>query len=151
MWMQPSPFSSTTFHLLFFNNVTQPSLNWALGSSKACLLTLSHWLFSLLKTCCRQTVLLVPVHHCTLFSLSQNIKCIKEQWNSATNKASTTADRVDGWSLAREKFDPLCMLLWVSVCVCEHKAQRKWINTKLLRVETGRHAWWNFFYQRALI
>lgn len=136
--------SLTTFHLRFAR-VTQPCLSWALGAPVARLCTLGHWLFSLLTTCCRQTVLLVPVHHCTFFSLSQNIKCIKEQWNSATNKDSTTADRVEGWASAREKFDPLCMLLWVSVCVYEHKAQRKGINTKLLRVETGRHAWWNFF------
>lgn len=53
------------------------------------------------------------------FCFSQNIKCIKDQLNSATNKDSTTADRVDGWSTAREKFDPLCIML-----LCVSKGQR---------------------------
>lgn len=71
-----------------------------------------------LTTCCRQIVFLVLVHYCTFFCISQNIKCIKEQLNSATNKDSTTADRVDGWSTAREKFDPLCIML-----LCVSKGQ----------------------------
>lgn len=106
----------------------------------------------LLTTCCRQIVLLVLVHYCTFSCFSQNIKCIKDQWNSATNKDSTTADRVDGWSEAREKFDPLCiMLLCVHTKDSTHKAQRGGINTMLVRVETGRHVRWNFFSQKALI
>lgn len=57
----------------------------------------------LLRTCCWQIVLSVAAHYCTFSCLSQHIKCIKDEWNSATNKASTTADRVDGWSPARER------------------------------------------------
>lgn len=78
----------------------------------------------LLTTCCRQIVLSVLVHYCTFSFFSQHIKCIKDQSNSATNKDSTTADRVDGWSTAREKFDPLCiMFLCVSVCACTCRGQ----------------------------
>ena len=95
----------------------------------------------LLTTCCRQIVLSVLVHYCTFSCFSQHIKCIKDQWNSATNKDSTTADRVDGWSTAREEFDPLCiMFLCVSVCVhvedSTHKAQREGINSMLLKSGT---------------
>lgn len=101
-------------------------------------------------------MLSVLVHYCTFSCFSQHIKCIKDQWNSATNKDSTTADRVDGWSTAREKFDPLCiMFLCVSACVhvqdSTHKAQRGGINSMLLRVEPGRHVRWNFFPQKSLI
>jgi len=84
-------------------------------------LSLSSWP---LTTCCRQIVLSVLVHYCTFSRSSQHIKRIKDQRNSATNKDSTTADRVDGWSTARDKFDPLCiMFLCVCVCVCVCRGQ----------------------------
>lgn len=76
----------------------------------------------LLTTCCRQIVLSPLVHYCTSSCFSQHIKCIKAQWNSATNKDSTTADRVDGWSAAREGFD-LCAHVCVHVEHSRHKAQ----------------------------
>lgn len=72
-----------------------------------------------LTTCCWQIVPSVLVYYCTFSCFSQHNKCIKEQWNGATNKDSTTADRVDGWSTAREKFDPKSiMILHLCVCVC---------------------------------
>lgn len=127
-----------------------------LGAIRCALYSRAQGFLWLLTTCCRQIVLSVLVHYCTFSCFSQHIKCIKDQWNSATNKDSTTADRVDGWSTAREKFDPLCiMFLCVSACVhgedSTHKAQRGGINSTLLRVEPGRHVRWNFSPQRALI
>lgn len=104
-----------SFHLLFLSIYPiYPCQTW--GAALPGLFALGpSW-----TTCCRQIVLLVLVHYCTFFfCFSQNIKCIKDQLNSATNKDSTTADRVDGWSTAREKFDPLCIML-----LCVSKGQR---------------------------
>lgn len=106
--LHPS-FISSSVHL------SQPSLCQAPGGLLAVLLTPGSGSLRLLTTCCRQIVLSVLVHYCTFCCFSQHIKCIKDQWNSATNKDSTTADRVDGWSSARGKFDPLCIMF---LCVC---------------------------------
>lgn len=103
-------------------------------------------------------MLSVAAHYCTFSCLSQHIKCIKDRRNSATNKASTTADRVDGWSAARERVwslvynVPACVYLEDSTH-SQHtqSTKRRGINSMLLRVEPGRHVWWNVFPLGALI
>lgn len=86
--------------------------------SHPCVRSRGHWLLArysravflrLLTTCCWQIVLSVLVHYCTFSCLGQHIKRIKDRWNSATNKGSTTADRVDGWSQARGGSLILCV------------------------------------------
>ena len=146
------PFFPSSFHPLLWLSIPMSGL-WGVTHSSLYSGACPPWL---LTTCCRQIVPYVPAHYCTFSCFSQHSKCIKAHWNGATNKDSTTADWVDGWATAKEKFDPLCtMFPCVSVCVhagdSRHRAQRGGINSTLLRVEPGRRVWWNFFPQTTLI
>lgn len=116
--------SSASFHPSFNSYSPHPAHPSLSGAPKAtrCSPCAGPVFLLLPRTCCWQIALSVAAHYCTFSCLSQHIKCIKEWWNSATNKASTTADRVDGWSPARERVWSL--VYNVPACVCVLRGQR---------------------------
>lgn len=76
-------------------------------------------------------------------------QCNKQRLNHSWQSGRLVYSQREVWSSVYNV--PVCVCVYAHVEDSTHKAQRKGINSMLLRVEPGRHVRWNFFPQRALI